>query len=329
MKSWIKYAVLLLFILTACNQTEEDKIFKILPKVVFSKYRNLTYDYRELHYRNDSIYYFRISDNKLESIKYTSGISLGQPFYKTYYPTGELENIVYNVDSTSYGVMRYQSFFESGRLKAKVYTRRIDPLFADEPDTFKRTDSLVMYSKDGLETEIGNITYTDEDSYLKGKMYKGYYGEWSTYNANGTLIEWQMPLDGQGYGNPRKAYKSYYNNGQLKEYHIQGDMYAGGVSVETICYDSLGHKTEHTTYEHLMPDWGTSYNHTFSIATTKQYYPNGKIKAIEKVKSFGESDIYKCGKWLYYNERGNVIRAETYGSCYNFELEEENIIGYD
>lgn len=138
-----------------------------------------------------------------------------------------------------------------------------------------------------------------------------------------------MPLDGQGYGNPRKAYKSYYNNGQLKEYHIQGDMYAGGVSVEIICYDSLGHKTEHTTYEHLMPDWGTSYNHTFSIATTKQYYPNGKIKAIEKVKSFGESDIYKCGKWLYYNERGNVIRAETYGSCYNFELEEENIIGYD
>ncbi|NDV94730.1 hypothetical protein D0T84_07330 [Dysgonomonas sp. 521] len=319
MKFRLFYSLLLLLVLISCidgNSQEKDKSFS--PLVTYSKH------YKEVHFGNDSVYYYQKKDSVLEKIIYKTDIITDSPIIKKFYPTGEQEMIVYHADSTMYGVLRYKSFFKSGKLQAVAYTQKEDTSFAhDEHYDFVRTDSLIIYAEDGSEKRIGNVTYTDKDSYLTGMTYQTYHGVWRTYNADGILIEEDIPLDGEGYGNPQKAYKSYYTNGQLKSYHIQGDMYAGGVGLEYLKYDSLGNKVEHATFEHLYPEWGQSYNDTFSISTIKEYYPNGKMKSIKKEKAFAQSEGYKCGKWIYYDNKGNITRTETYGDCYNFELEEE------
>ena len=118
-------------------------------------------------------------------------------------------------------------------------------------------------------------------------------------------------------------YWDYYPNGQLKGHWINKGLYGGNFSTYSVNYDSLGHKTEETNWEHLYPKWGTSYNDTFSVATTRKYYKNGKLKSLTKTKSFSESESYRCGTWIYYDEQGKVIKTEKYGNCYNFQLEEK------
>lgn len=317
-----KYFICAFVMLISCtdgNSQEKDKLFR--PLVTYSK------QYKEVHYGADSVYYYQQKDSILEKIIYKTDIISGSPIIKKFYPTGEQEMIVYHADSTMYGVLRYKSFFKSGKLQSVAYTQKKDTFFTDdEYYDFVRTDSLIIYAENGSETRIGNITYTNRDSYENAMTHQAYNGARRTYNADGILIEEDIPLDGKGYGNPQKAYKSYYTNGQLRSYHIQGDMYAGGVGLEYLKYDSLGNKVEHVTFEHLYPEWGQSYNDTFSISTIKEYYPNGKMKSIKKEKAFAQSEGYKCGKWIYYDNKGNIIRTETYGDCYNFELEEEYLI---
>jgi len=325
MKIYLKHLIWIFAFLFSCSNgssQQKDQIFS--PLATYSKH------YKEVHYGTDSVYYYGIKDSILEKIIYRSDITVGKPIIKTFYPTGETEKIIYQTDSTLFGEMRYQLFFKSGEISQVGYTRRNDSLFINEPETFKRTDSVISYSKDGLTTRIGTKTYVNRKSYLMEKHSWDYYsGVWRTYNADGILIEEDIPLDGEGYGNPQKAYKSYYTNGQLKEYAVQGDMYAGGVSLEYIRYDSLGNKLEHATFEHLYPEWGQSYNDTFSVSTIKEYYPNGKVKTFKKEKAYSQSEAYKCGKWIYYDGKGNIKRTETYGDCYNFELEEEYRVDYD
>lgn len=115
----------------------------------------------------------------------------------------------------------------------------------------------------------------------------------------------------------------YYPNGQLQSHEIYKSMYGGNFSTFDISYDSVGNKIEETNWKHLYPKWGESYNHTFSIETKREYYSNGKLKSLTKMKSFAESDVYRCGTWIYYDQKGKVLKTEKYGDCYNFELEDE------
>ncbi|WP_159461409.1 hypothetical protein [Dysgonomonas massiliensis] len=41
------------------------------------------------------------------------------------------------------------------------------------------------------------------------------------------------------------------------------------------------------------------------------------------MKSFAESDSYRCETWIYYDEKGRIPKTEKYGNCYNFELEDK------
>ena len=41
------------------------------------------------------------------------------------------------------------------------------------------------------------------------------------------------------------------------------------------------------------------------------------------MNSFCEGYSYRCGTWMYYDEQGEVLKTETYGNCYSFELEEK------
>lgn len=147
------------------------------------------------------------------------------------------------------------------------------------------------------------------DDYLASKEYyndDNYSYKITKYTDNGT-VHWL-----------------YYTNGQLHSHWDNECINAGMFSSFAVNYDSLGRKTEETTWEHLYPEWGTSYNHTFSIKTMRTYYPNGKLKSLKKTKSFVDSDECRCDTWIYYNEQGKVLKTEQYGDCYDFELEEEN-----
>lgn len=115
----------------------------------------------------------------------------------------------------------------------------------------------------------------------------------------------------------------YYPNGQLHSHGDNESLYGGTFSTFFVSYDSLGRKTEEINWKHSYPEWGTSYNDTFSVMTTRKYYTNGKLKSLTKMKSFCESDGYRCGTWIYYDERGRILKTENYGNCDNFKLEKK------
>lgn len=115
----------------------------------------------------------------------------------------------------------------------------------------------------------------------------------------------------------------YYPNGQLNKHWVNEALYGGTFSTLYASYDSVGHKTEEINWEHMFPEWGSGYNDTFSVGTIRKYYPNGRLKSLTNMKSFCESDSYRCGTWVYYDEEGKVLKTEKYGDCYNFKLEEK------
>ena len=115
--------------------------------------------------------------------------------------------------------------------------------------------------------------------------------------------------------------ESYHRNGQMKEKYIQGYAYASGACLGTTEWDSLGHKTKECRYDYKVSEWGESYNHRFCVETITEYYPDGKVKRINKIKSFEESDECPCGQWVYYDETGLKVHAEQHKPCDNFLID--------
>ncbi|MFH6957478.1 hypothetical protein ACHRV1_08730 [Flavobacterium aquidurense] len=101
--------------------------------------------------------------------------------------------------------------------------------------------------------------------------------------------------------------KNYYPNGKIKEKGYQGyyenkDIATGTFIGTWYLYDQKG-KIIQSVYYH---------NDVVSKAyiEKKKYYPNGKIKSIEKFNNYElyESEIDSIGTWQYFDQYGKLIK---------------------
>mgnify|MGYP003623390537 FL=1 len=112
-------------------------------------------------------------------------------------------------------------------------------------------------------------------------------------------------------------YDNFYPNGQLWRRIVQSNGHGkGGVTLSMLEYDSLGYKLSEISNEHFPTE-----SDIFQVSTIKDYYPNGKLKRISYTKAFYESDACPCGKWVYYDKSGKVIKTKQYTDCYNLKLD--------
>ena len=99
----------------------------------------------------------------------------------------------------------------------------------------------------------------------------------------------------------------YYSNGKvrLKGYHghyankeISTDYYLG-----TWYYYNQNGTLHHSIYYHNdLP--------SKSFILKKEYYPNGKVKSIEKYNNYDlyQSEEKKMGKWRYFDSNGKLMK---------------------
>lgn len=265
-------------------------------------------------YENDSIEMRR--DERLMYTQYLNRPK-GEVIYRYYNYDGAPEREVYNIDM-EVGQIHFRDFYrhDSNRVENIGYLSAADSIPSPSNENWSKYKyiSVIKKVRNGLILSERYLSWESLEDCVAGRndeyiIRKDYYKDNSyqitKYTDDGT-IDWL-----------------YYPNGQLQSYGANKSLYGGNFSTFDIRYDSLGHKIEETSWEHLYPEWGDSYNNTFSVATTQEYYLNGKLKSLTKMKSFAESDGYRCGTWIYYDESGRILKTEKYGNCYNFELEDK------
>lgn len=186
-------------------------------------------------------------------------------------------------------------------------------------------DSL-RYTKDGYNTQGWQ-----EDFYVSGKtIHKGYY-------VDGSI----------------KVFKNYYENGQVERNFTSTDprrskleiFYEDGKPRSKVEYFEGNTQNQYDFYRNGLPEFveendkevqflykRNSYYENGTPASTfelidkkskkyikKEYYENGRVKEEGNMflrKEMG--DYLKEGTWMYYDEKGKVIKTEKY---YKGELE--------
>ncbi len=266
-------------------------------------------------YENDSI-----EMRRDERIFYTQYLNRpkGEVIYRHYEYDGTPGREVYSTDR-KVGQIHFRDFnrHDSDEVENIGYVSIADsiPNPLNEDWSQYKYISVIKSVRGGQLLSEAYLIWNDRESYVMGKygeivLRKTYYDKDGSYNITRYTDEGTISCD-------------YHPNGQLSYYGVHKSLYGATFSTFYVRYDSLGHKTERVDWEHLYPEWGNSYNDTFSVATTREYYLNGKLKSLTKIKSFAESESYRCGTWIYYDEKGKILKTEKYGNCYNFKLEEK------
>ena len=185
------------------------------------------------------------------------------------------------------------------------------------------SDSLVLFHSNGKVAQTGYVEYYDDEDYMYANAVWQEYWE---YDEHGNLAYHIVPTVWGGW---HHIGESYHPNGQLKHRWEQGEAYASGTLMNKTAWNDSGHKIWEDTYEHFMPEGGSSYNDRFSVITRTEYYPNGKVKHTGRMKTFVESECYPCGKWIRYDSLGRTISVRSYPPCNNFKLEQVPYIDGD
>ncbi|NDV79245.1 hypothetical protein [Dysgonomonas sp. 511] len=282
-------AFILVIFLFSCQNSTDKKEEMSLTQLSFDTIKPV--QTREFIY-TDSI--IRYSDNRKEkTIIYTNNIAHNSIHYKVLNTKGNLVEI---------GIAKDTLLYTSPEFKEEFY---------------QRNDYVTRYRDNGTLLQKGFILYEDSLSYRNLK--DQYWDVYCTYDSLEILDYRQQPV--RPGSNWFYIGTTYHRNGKMKLQWEQGDKFAGGVMLWLKEWDSQGRKIEEVKCEHFMPEWGNSYNHTFTVETTIEYYPNGNIKRIGKSKAFAQSESCPCGEEEYYNKEGKLERTEKHPSCYNYELD--------
>ena len=227
------------------------------------------------------------------------------------------------------GGVHFKIYNHDGSLRKIAYARHIPLAHNYYFDTMHpHPDSVVIFHDNGavrtigfVEYEAGHYQFASFPSWTvkKGFDYKGVL----TYK----LIA-NVPGGIGGLGNFTS--KRFHPNGKLKEKWVQGTFGGFGVGFESMEWDSLGRKVSMHQSDFSFPEWAWSGRDLFQVTTFTRFHPNGNIKHIVRTKSFAESDVCPCGEWLFFDEKGEIIRREQHTPCDNFELdcdfEEANLL---
>jgi len=256
-----------------------------------------------------------------ERVMYTQYLNRrkGEITYRYYDYSGTVEREVYNID------------MEIGQLHFRDYHNYSNDI-NENVGYISTFDSI----PNPINDDWSKYTYTSVIKEIRGdRLLSETYLLWPSYEdciaaRNGEYIIKQEYYKDANYAYQITKYTDggtinwlYYSNGQLYQHWENKDINAGIFSTFLVSYDSLGHKIEERKWKHSFPEWGSSYNDTFLVETTRTYYQNGNLKSLTKMKSFCQSDGYRCGTWIYYDEQGKILKTEKYGDCNNFKLEEK------
>lgn len=265
-------------------------------------------------YDKDSVEMYR--DNRLMYTQYLN-TKTAEINYRYYDFDGKIKREVFNINIKK-DLIHFQDFNQNTKEKNYAYLISFDSI----PDLIKHDfGNYVQFGKlkQTQENVLLSETYflwrTTSD-FLEGNN-EEIIGK-KIFNKDENSYEIiKFTDDGQ-------IQSLYDSAGKLKEYWVLKYLYGGLFPIFSVIYDSQENKLEEKNWENLYPKSGTSYNDVFSILTTQNFYKNGKIKSISKMKSYTESGEFRCGTWIYYNEKGKIQKTVNYGDCYNFKLEEEN-----
>lgn len=256
------------------------------------------------------------SDGRLVYTQYLN-CKRGEIIYR-YYKYGTVEREVYSID------------MEMGQIHFRDYHKYADKDientgYLSVPDSipYLLKDDLGEYFRVGVIKETRGEELLSE-TYLLWRSAEdcntGQNGDWigkRAYDKDGNISQIDK------YAKGCISSWLYYPNGQLSDFGMSKLIYSALFPTCHVSYDSLGNKTNEMSWENLFPEWGRGYNDTFSVGTIREYYQSGGLKSLTKKKSFCESGEYRCGTWIYYDERGKILKTEQYGNCYNFKLEEK------
>lgn len=290
---------------------------RVMYEIIY-KDSTLNWSDKLRYFDNDSIEMSR--DGRLMYTQYLNR-GKGEIIYR-YYNFGETTREVYNID-TELNEIHFRAYngYDRDSVEYTGYVSSSDSV----PDLLKDNwgdyfcVGVIKKKKGGELLSESYHLWRSFEHFVKGKD-EDAIGEKTSYrHDNGYEIT--------KYTDEGRIYWDYYPNGQLKRHGDVKWIYGGMFSTFLVSFDSLGHKKEEINWEHLYPEWGESYNHTFIIEITREYYPNGRLKFLMKTKAFSQSDGYRCGTWVYYDKQGKVVKKEKYGDCYNFELEDKYFEG--
>lgn len=112
--------------------------------------------------------------------------------------------------------------------------------------------------------------------------------------------------------------KEYYPNGRLKKLYHNGQFNGVGIQVST---DSIFYQTGalwQTVYHDNFKDKQEQGGHATWIVLEKQeFYKSGKLKLLGFIKTCYECGECDCGRWIWFNEKEEIIKQKQYGSCYD------------
>lgn len=133
------------------------------------------------------------------------------------------------------------------------------------------------------------------------------------YYPGGELkMEFDYDKNGSEY-----TFKEFYKNGQLKSKGEQGELGGCGIQVgKEYHYTEDGKLAQQRIFNNLL-DANESCHDIRTIIQQIDYQPNKKVAKVSWIKTCYECDQYPCGEHKTYNAKGELIRTERFGNCYD------------
>ena len=122
-------------------------------------------------------------------------------------------------------------------------------------------------------------------------------------------------------------YTMYHKNGNRQLTGEQGRISGCAIPVgDELHFDTSGTLIQKITYDHFIEE-PESCHQIGTVKSFTNYYQNRIIKKSGKIETCYECEECPCGKWLFYDEDGNLERTENYGDCYDSQLDcGENVV---
>lgn len=287
--------------------------------------------YARLQFKNERLaeYSFFDKNNKVvytaqesgSSIKWVNHTPWGLKLEESTYEKGNFDGAFtkYHLDGSKRATMNYNEglldgeikhYYPNGQVQHELLTKK------DNKEGFCRSfhanglKSLEGYYLSG--DKVGRWNYFD----VQGKLYL------SKFYSSGDPFGWEDRF----YPNGLYQYRTHYINGlenQIIHYNAKGEP-ADTLSIYLpqleYTLEPNGYIQEKGTYKYGKKDGTFEYYYGKNIkkktvnfkndleeGITTQYFPNQKVRAIEKYKE-GMLDSVRT----YYNELGNVILRESY-----------------
>lgn len=106
------------------------------------------------------------------------------------------------------------------------------------------------------------------------------------------------------------AYKTYYDNGRLKQVTHQGNYNGCGVTVGTdSLFDASGKLAKTISYQHEGKS-NTGCHDIIIRQTIVTYYQNGRRKTLSYMEECYECEPKPYGVWEWFDKNGKIIRRE-------------------